>query len=99
MQGVLAVHAIIIERTFTYGDVKIFVALDEHCRRFIGVGLSLGERGNVVFIQVREDTVSELEQGRVALSTVIQHRGIGLIFEMPHQVVKRLRAAAQMEAA
>jgi hypothetical protein len=84
-------HAIHIDRTFTYGDVKIFVANDAHERCFIGVGLSLGERGNIVFIQVRPPTVDDLEAGRVDLPTVIEHRGIGLIFEVPHQVVKRLR--------
>ena len=87
-------HAIHIDRTFTYGDVKIFVAHDAHERCFAGVGLSLGERGNIVFIEVREQTIEELEAGRVDLLTVIAHRGIGLIFEVPHQVVKQLHGAA-----
>jgi len=84
-------HAIIVDRTFIYGDVKIFVASDAHERNFIGVGLSRGERGNVVFIEVRPETVDELESGRVGLPTVIERRGVGLIFEMPHQLLKRLR--------
>jgi hypothetical protein len=87
------VHAIIVDRTFTYGDVKIFVASDAHERRFLGVGLSLGERGNIVFIEVRPQTIDDLEAGQVDLHTVIEHRGVGMIFEMPHQVAKRLRNA------
>lgn len=83
-------HAIHIDRTFTYGDVKIFVAHDAHERCFLGVGLRLGERGNIVFIEVREATIGDLEAGRVDLPSVIEHRGIGLIFEVPHQVVKQL---------
>lgn len=85
-------HELQIDRTFIYGDVKIFVARDANERCFAGVGLSLGERGNIVFIEVREATVDELEAGRVDLPTVIAHRGIGLIFEVPHQVVKRMLA-------
>lgn len=91
-------HAISIDRTFTYGDVRIFVAHDAHERRFVGVGLSLGERGNIVFIEVREATIADLEAGRVDLPTVIAHRSIGLIFEVPHQVVKQMRAAASHTA-
>jgi len=93
------VHAIVIERTLTYGDVKIFVASDPHERHFLGVGMSLGERGNVVFIEVRRETIGDLEAGRINLSTVIVQRGIGLIFEVPHQLVKRLRATPQLAAA
>lgn len=84
-------HAIHIDRTFTYGDVKIFVARDPHERHFIGVGLALGARGNVVFIEVRAQTIDDFEAGRVDLPTLIEHHGIGLIFEVPHQTVKHLQ--------
>jgi hypothetical protein len=87
-------HTLRIDRTFAYGDVKIFVAHDAQQRCFAGVGLAMGARGNVVFIEVRPQTLDDLEAGRLDLATLIAHRGIGLIFEVPHQVVRQLHVQA-----
>ena len=80
-------HALAIEKTIPYGDVKLVVAGDPQARTFIGVGLGHGRRGNLVFIQVHPDTVQELEAGAVDLYTVIRQRGVGAVFEAPREAV------------
>ena len=80
-------HALAIEKTIPYGDVKLVVAGDPLARTFIGVGLGHGRHGNLVFIEVHPDTVLELEAGTVDLHTVIRQRGVGEVFEAPREAL------------
>ena len=82
-------HTVVIDRTIHYGDVKLMVASDPDDRCFIGLNLSRGQRGNVVFIEVAPQTIDALEAGEVDLYTVIRERGIGLVVELPREVVTR----------
>jgi hypothetical protein len=85
----LPLHPLTIDRELAYGGVKIHVAHDTLQRRFIGIGLGLGERGNLVFIEVLPATIGDLERGAIDLHTAIRERGIGLIFETPRHAVRR----------
>jgi hypothetical protein len=91
----LPLHPLTIDRVLAYGGVKIHVASDTLQRRFIGIGLGLGERGNLVFIEVLPATIGELENGSIDLHTAIRERGIGLIFETPRHAVRRADTPAE----
>ncbi len=88
-------HAVHLDKTIYYGDVKLMVASDPDDRTFIGFNLSRGLGGNVLFIEVAPETVDELENFEVPLYTVIRERGVGLVVEVPRHAIARPMPAAR----